>query len=65
MKQWDDPIITNVRRSREALLSDFNGDIHKLIQYLKEQHQINEAVGWKAITKEELEKNRGNQTAVS
>ena len=60
MKQWTDPIIADVRRNREALLSDFNGDIHQLIQYLKEQHPTKEAAGWKAITIKEIEANRSS-----
>jgi len=67
MEQWNDPIIADVRRNREALLSDFNGDIHELIQHLKEQHPIKEAAGWEAITIKELEANRSSlnsQTAL-
>ena len=58
MNRWDDPIVTDVRRNREAILADFNGDIHRLIQYLKEQHSAMEASGWKAVTIKDVEANR-------
>ena len=54
MHRWDDPIVADVRRNREALLADFDGDTHKLIQYLKEQAPKKEAAGWKAVTIDEV-----------
>ena len=63
MEQWNDPIIADVRSNREALLYDFNGDIHELIKYLKEQHPKKEAAGWEAITIKELEANRSSLNA--
>ena len=50
MNSWNDPITAEVRHNREAILADFNGDIHKLILHLKEQHPIKDAEGWKAVT---------------
>jgi|GEM_PF-4979563 len=66
MSKWDDPIIAEVRSNREALLADFDGDIHKLILYLKEQNSIKEAMGWKAVKIKDIEANKalfGKQTA--
>jgi hypothetical protein len=58
MNKWADPIVADVRRNREALLADFSGDIHKLIQYLKEQSPKKDAAGWKAVTIDEIERSR-------
>ena len=55
MSEWVDPIVTDVRRNRESLLTDFGGDIHELLQHLKKRQPIVETTERKAVTIEEVE----------
>ncbi|MCL1874760.1 MAG: hypothetical protein FWF87_00710 [Synergistaceae bacterium] len=55
MDCWNDHIVAEVRNNREAILADFNGDIHRFIMHLKEQHPIKDAEGWKAVTIKDVE----------
>ena len=34
---WEDPIVEEVRRAREAIAARFNYDLHAICEYLREQ----------------------------
>ena len=51
----EDSIIAEVRKHRTELLSEFDGDTKKLIEYLSAQRSAMEAAGWRYETETELE----------
>ncbi|MDR2860945.1 MAG: hypothetical protein LBV07_00095 [Syntrophobacterales bacterium] len=51
----EDSIITEVRKNRAELLTEFNGDTKKLIEYLISQESAMEAAGWRYETEAEFE----------
>ena len=48
-----DPIVAEVRKNREDMLAEFEGDTKKLIAYLKTKHPIRKAAGCCYVTAEE------------
>ena len=54
----EDSIVTEVRKNRVELLTEFNGDTKKLIEYLISQGPAMEAAGWRYETEAELEARR-------
>lgn len=51
----DDFIITEVRKNRSELLTEFNGDTKRLTEHLISQRPAMEADGWLYETEAELE----------
>jgi hypothetical protein len=51
--QFHDPIVAEVRKTREDLLAEFDGDMNKLHQYLAKQQPVWEAAGFRYVTEEE------------
>jgi hypothetical protein len=49
----NDPIVAEVRRNREALLAEFDGDIKKLDAHLEAKQSQREAAGFRYVTEEE------------
>ncbi len=37
----DDPIVNEVRKSREAILEKFGGDLNKFLKYIREEETKN------------------------
>ena len=64
----NDPIVAEVRRNREAMLAEFDGDIRKLDVYLESKRPEREAAGFRYVTEEErqarLEWNRQRQAEI-
>jgi hypothetical protein len=50
----EDYIVSEVRKNRAELLSEFGGDTKKLIDYLISQRPKMEAAGWQYETENEL-----------
>ena len=48
-----DPIVAEVRRNREAMLAEFDGDTKKLTAYLESKRPELEAAGFHFVTEEE------------
>ena len=48
-----DPIVAEVRKNREDMLADFDGDTKKLTAYLETKRPIREAAGCRYVTAEE------------
>ena len=67
MMFYEDEIIAEVRKNREELLAEFDGDGRKLTEYLISQRPIMEAAGVRYETDEErqarFEWNRQQQLA--
>ena len=52
-EKYHDPIVAEVRRNREAMLAEFDGDTKKLTEYLKSKRPELEAAGFHYETEEE------------
>ena len=50
-----DPIVAEVRKNREELLADFDGDMKKLDEYIEAKRVIRKAVGVRYETEAERE----------
>ena len=51
----EDSVISEVRRNRSELLTEFGGDTKKLIEHLQSQRTAMEAAGWRYETEAEFE----------
>ena len=51
----EDSIVTEVRKNRAELLTEFDGDTKKLTEYFIAQRPAMEAAGWRYETEAELE----------
>jgi len=51
--KYYDPIVAEVRKNREDMLAEFEGDTEKLVAYLETKRPIREAAGCRYITAEE------------
>jgi len=62
-----DPIVAEVRKNREEMLTKFDGDTRKLTTYLESKRPEMEAAGFRFVTEEErqarIEWNRKRQEA--
>ena len=52
-EKYYDPIVAEVRKNREDMLAEFDGDTKKLTAYLKSKRPIREAAGCCYVTAEE------------
>ena len=52
-EKYFDPIVAEVRKNREDMLAEFDGDTTKLIAYLETKRPFREAAGCRYITAEE------------
>jgi len=52
-EKFFDPIVAEVRRNREELLAEFDGDTKKLADYLASKRPAREAAGMRYETPEE------------
>jgi hypothetical protein len=60
---YEDEIVTEVRRNREALLEEYGG-IEGLHKHMKEERPILEAQGWKFESPEEAVLRKQQKVAV-
>jgi hypothetical protein len=51
-----DPIVAEVRRNREAMLAEFDGDTKKLTAHLESKRQEMESAGYRFETAEKRKK---------
>ncbi len=56
---WTDPIVEEVRRSREAYAARFNHDLDAIARDLREQAERLEKQGWQVVS---LPPKRGEST---
>ncbi len=52
---WEDPIVAEVRKNREELLAEFDGDMRKLNDRLIAERPAMEADGWRYADVADLE----------
>jgi len=51
--KYEDSVIAEVRRNREALLAGFDGDAHRMNEHLMSQQSVMESAGVRYETAEE------------
>jgi Skp family chaperone for outer membrane proteins len=60
---WEDPIVAEVRRNREAIFDEYGGDMKRYQTHLQELEKELKAQGWKFETPDKLEARKASQAA--